>query len=281
MLQKPPQTDANRSLYAIYMKQLFKYILWSALTFIFIVISYLGITNWILFNPNKKFAFQLEYKEFNVRSDRPIDESIKRILDSVSIRLTSILDYDEGVYQIYLCNNPETYYIFSKKVGKPLDTQGFNLQPINHIFINVSFVQEMKSRNNVGFKYHILEGSLSHIIAHEICHQLIADRIGFFRMRRIDSWKLEGFCEYSASKRVKQNDASYRFSELVANFLDGQFDNISQGRRFYIESMIIVEYYLENMSKNFSDLVENDIKKDILLQEIKSKNKEKGLYQRL
>lgn len=228
------------------------------------------MTNWILLNPNEKFPYHSEYKEFTIRSDEPIERHIKQKLDSVSWRLTSVLDYPNDRYQIYLCNRPETYGIFSKKVGKPQKTQGFNLQPLNYIFINVSFVQEMKSRNDVGFKYHILEGNLSHLIAHEICHQLIAKRIGFLRMRRIDNWKLEGFCEYSASKRVKKKDASYRFSEFAADFFNGRFDNISSGRRFYIESMIITEYYLDYRNKNFNNLVNDDINKGILLHEIKS-----------
>jgi len=96
-------------------------------------------------------------------------------------------------------------------------------------------------------------------------------------MRKIDSWKLEGFCEYSASKRVKRNDTSYRFSESVANYFNGRFDNISSGRRFYIESMMITEYYLDYGNNKFNDLVKDDINKGKILQEIKRKNKEKSL----
>jgi hypothetical protein len=230
-----------------------------------------------LISPNEKFPYHLEYNEFTICSDEPIEQQVKQKLDSVSWRMASVLDYENDRYQIYLCSSPETYGIFSKKVGKPQNTQGFNLQPLNHIFINVSFVQEINSRNNAGFKYHILEGSLSHIIAHEICHQLIADRIGFFRMRRIESWKLEGFCEYSASKQMKINGTSYQFGEFVTNFFNGRFDNISTGRKFYIESMIMVEYYLDYKNKNFIDMINDDISKEILLQEIIRKNKEKSL----
>ena len=221
------------------MTRVLKYSFLGVLVLIIIVSGYLLVTTWILLNPNEKFPYHAEYKEFTIRSDEPIQKHIKQKLDSTSWRLAPVFDYKNHRYQIYLCNNPETYGVFSKKVGKPQNTQGFNLQPLNHIFINVSFVKEMKSRNNVGFKYSILEGNLSHIIAHEICHQLIAEQIGFLRMRKIDSWKLEGFCEYAASKRIKENDTSYRFSESVANYFNGRFDTISSGRRFYIESMII------------------------------------------
>lgn len=259
------------------MKRVLKYSFLGALVLFIIVSGYLLVTNWILLNPNEKFPYHFEYKEFTIRSDEPIEKYIKQKLDSVSWRLASVLDYENNRYQIYLCYSPKTYEIFSKKVGKPQKTQGFNLQPLNHIFINVSFVQEMKSRNNVGFKYHVLEGNLSHIIAHEICHQLIAEQIGFLRMRKIDSWKLEGFCEYSASKRVKENDSSYRFSESVANYFNGRFDSISSGRRFYIESMMITEYYLDYGNNKFNDLVKDDINKGKILQEIKRKNKDKSL----
>jgi len=259
------------------MKRAFKYSLLGVFVLFLIVSGYIIATNWLLINPNGKFPYYFEYKEFTIRSDEPIEKQIKQKLDSVSWRLTSVLDYQNDSYQIYLCNSPKTYGLFSNKVGKPQKTQGFNLQPLNHIFINISFVHEMRSRNYAGFKYHILEGNLSHLLAHEICHQLIAEQIGFFRMRRIDSWKLEGFCEYSASKRMKTTDPSYRFSEFAANYFNGRFDDISTGRKFYIESMIMVEYYLDYKNKNFIDLVNDDISKEILLQEIIRKNQENSL----
>ena len=259
------------------MKRFFRYTLLSALALILIILSYSLITYWILFSPNENFPYHLEYNEFNIRSDEPIEENLIQKLDSVTIRLASVLDYDKGVYQIYLCNNPKTYGIFSRKVGKPINTQGFNIQPLNHIFINVSFVKEMKSRNNSGFKYHIIEGDLSHLIAHEICHQLIAGRIGFIRMRNVDSWKLEGYCEYSASKHIKEIDVSYSFGDFVTDFFGGQFYNISTGRKFYIESLIITEYYLDYKNKSFIDLVNDNIDKEKLLQEIKRRNQAESL----
>ncbi len=259
------------------MKRVFKYVLWCTLVLFFIISGYLLITYWILLFPNSKFIYHLQYKEFNIHADEPIEKHIKQTLDSVSQRLGSTLGYHNDIYEIYLCNSPKTYGIYSKKVGKPQKTQGFNLQPLDHIFINVSFIQEIKSRNKSGFKYHILEGNLAHLIAHEICHQLIADSIGFLRMRRIDNWKLEGYCEYSASKRNKINDNSYQFSDLVTNYLKGQFEHIPTGRKFYIESMIITEYYLDYKKKNFIDLVNDNINKDKLLQEIIRKSTEKSL----
>jgi len=240
----------------------------AAVALLLVVAGYILATNWILIYPDARFPYRLDYKEFTIRSDEPIEKQIEQHLDGVSWRLASVLKYQDGSYKIYFCNRPKTYEIFSQKVGKPQKTQGFNLQPLNHIFINVPFVKEIKSKNQSRHKYSILEGNLAHVIAHEICHQLIADEIGYFTMRKVEMWKLEGFCEYAASKKIKQNNPAYRFDQLVGDFHDGVFDEIAAGRKFYIESEILVEYYLDYKNKTFTNLIRTDVDKEELLKEL-------------
>jgi len=239
-----------------------------ACVFLIIISGYAIAKNWLLINTNSRFPYHSEYREFTIRSDKPLQEKLKQDLDSVAWRLSSVLGYDKGTYKIYICNLPETYGPFARRVGRPVNTQGFNLEPLNYIFINASFINEVKLQNQSEYKYSILEGNLAHIIAHEICHQLITAEIGYFTMRKIETWKIEGFCEYAASKRVKLSDPKYQFGKQVVDFQNGKYQAISPGRRFYIESQICVEYYLDYRNKNFVDLLEEDLSREGLIKEI-------------
>ncbi|MBD3275789.1 MAG: hypothetical protein GF372_10775 [Candidatus Marinimicrobia bacterium] len=260
------------------MNRFLKYSLGSIALLAVLAIGYGLKSNWILFQPDKVFQHSLRYNEFLVYSDEPLlEKRISPILDDVSWRLESTLDYEKGQYNIYLCNRPETFEKFTEKVGRPQQIQGFNLQPLNYVFINLTFVQDMKSRNSVGYQYHILEGNPAHVISHEICHQLIADKIGYFKMRTTSTWKLEGFCEYSASKRKRESDSSFQFSAFAADFFDGKYNGIPAGRKFYLESLLVTAYYLDIKNRSFDDLMNDNLNKAELLEEIRQISTAKSL----
>jgi hypothetical protein len=228
--------------------------------------------NWILIQPATNFEHHREYGAFNIYSNQPIDEETKKIFDEVSFRLVDILDFNEGSYKVFLCSNPDTYGRFAQKAGKPQKTQGFNLQPLNHVFINMPFINKIKAQNSEGHRYSILEGNPAHILAHEICHQLIAKEIGFFRMRQKETWKLEGFCEYAASKRLREKDPSYSFAAFAEAYFSGRYDHIAPGRQFYIRSRLFTEYYLDHEDRSFEELMATSLTEDELLEELKRQN---------
>jgi len=129
----------------------------------------------------------------------------------------------------------------------------------------------MKARNTSGSKFNLLEGNLAHIIAHEICHQLITEEIGYFRMRKTGNWKLEGFCEYTASKRRKTENDTYQFREFAADYFNGQFDELPAGRKLYLKSLLLTEYYLSYLDRSFTELVHNKVSEYNLLDEIRDR----------
>lgn len=237
------------------------------LTVLLVLAGFIMFKNRMLLFPKKHFNYSRDYQNFNIYSEQPIPDDIDTLFDQVSYRLKNVLQYQAYTYDIFLCAQPKTYAMFAQEVGRPAKTQGFNLQPLNFIFINQTFINEMNKRNIFGYQYNILEGDIVHIIAHEIVHQLIAEKIGYFNMRQLEVWKLEGFCEYAASKRKKESDPSYSFSELYWSYQKGMFDHVSAGRKEYIASMICVEYLLDYKAQDFEQLVlEQQSQKEVLME---------------
>jgi hypothetical protein len=223
----------------------------------------------MLIHPTVYFEHHTEYDMFKIHANTPIDEETIKIFDEVTFRLADMLDFERGSYKVFLCNDLDTYDRFAQKVGRPRRSQGFNLQPLNHIFINMPFTNEIKAQNSEGHRYSILEGNPAHILAHEICHQLIAEEIGFFRMRRTEAWKLEGYCEYAASKRLREHDSTYSFTAFADAFLSGRYNHKPRGRQFYIRSRLLTEYFLDYEDHSFNELMATNLTEEELLEKVK------------
>ncbi len=124
----------------------------------------------------------------------------------------------------------DTYETFAGKVGKPARSQGFTLHPFDYVFINLPFIKKVREDNLEGYTYHLLAGDPAHIIAHEIAHIWISDRLAYMPMRRLEDWKKEGYAEYVAAKRLKDEDVAYSFRDVAKDFWAGAFADLSPGR---------------------------------------------------
>ncbi len=255
------------------MKNKVKYGVFSILIFIAVIVAVQFSNAWMLINPGAHFDYNWTHKEFRVYSDKPEIPEFRIILDDVSNRLEGILGYDFNKrYDIFLCNSPDFYEKFANKIGKPEKTQGFNLQPLGYTFVNLSFISKMREEGKNKFQHSILEGNPGHILAHEICHQLISEKIGFLKSRKTATWKLEGYCEYAASTLSKREDKNYRFSDEVRKFISGYYSGISPGRKYYIKSLLMTEYFLDIKGKSFDELMNEEISEDELFKEVQQTN---------
>jgi len=230
----------------------------------------LALYHWQILNPKNKYEFHKAYDEFIIHSDFPITEETLLAFNEVSHRLAGILNYEQNRYKVFLCGDSNTYKYFANKVGKPVTSQGFNLQPLNYIFINASFIEETQARNRSEFKHSILEGNISQIIAHEIVHQLIADKLGYFKMRATESWKLEGFCEYAASQRLKDGNNQYRFCEFAKDYFSGKYNGVVGGRQIYVTSLLAVEFLVQENDMSFADLMNTNQTLDEVLSRVRT-----------
>lgn len=228
------------------------------------------IKAWPLLCPKPYFEFEMEYNEFQVYADCPKGEALKSILDEVSARLRSIpIEGPEPQYTLFICYDAERYKMFANKAGKPATSQGFNLMPLGYTFINQSFISKIKKANSHGYQYNLLEGNPAHIITHEITHQLLSKELGFFKVRQIPTWKLEGYCEYAASLHPKRRDSSYQFKNELFKYFAGQYDHIPAGRQFYIRSQLLTEYYLDHQENSFDTFMADSLLEHDLWQSLK------------
>jgi len=224
--------------------------------------------NWIIIYPLNVFGYHKKYDRYDIYSDQPLSNETDTLFDQVTTRLEDTPGFLKNDYKVFLCNKIETYKLFSDKVGRPFLTQGMNIQPINYIFVNLTFIRRLKRESKVDFKYSILEGNPAHIIAHEICHQLIADQIGYLTMLSTDRWKKEGYCEYMASIKIKAKDPKYDFFKMADTYFHGGFNMISKQRKFYIKSLLATEYYFNYKNHHNKNFFETELSAQSLLKEI-------------
>lgn len=80
-----------------------------------------GVYIAILAYPQPAFAYRLHYRQFDIWSDRPIDNPISAVLDDATRRLkTSILYTPEQHFHVFICNTRwrlQLYGIFHPRVG--------------------------------------------------------------------------------------------------------------------------------------------------------------------
>ena len=101
----------------------------------------------------------------------------------------------------------------------------------------------MRSQYGPVFKYTLLEGSLRHIILHEMYHTLITKQLGFWEARILPSWKKEGYAEYGASWANRKSDPSFDLKSQI-DLLYNQ-TNVSPVRLHYLRSQFLIQYLID------------------------------------
>ena len=124
-------------------------------------------------------------------------------------------------------------------------TQGLHIEPIDYNFLNLTFIQEVNQKTRDAFSNTLLAGDTSHVLLHEITHGLLADFSGWWSIRKIPNWKLEGYCEYAATFSVEGMDTNKHYEKLMQNYLYGEMDQVASGRILYIRASLITWYCME------------------------------------
>ena len=216
---------------------------------------------------DRYFDYQVNYGPYHIRSDEVIDHEVYRVFDEVSDRLSIFRDSDtDKPYDIFLCGDQQLYGRFAKITGRSAQTQGFNLLPLKKIFINLTYIDVIHSQNeNEKYQYNLLDGDPAHIVAHEIVHGWIQDELGYWKARKLDTWKREGYCEYVASKKVKLEDPEYSLEQSIEDFKSGYFSDISPELMIYIKGEMMVEQLMEEGEMSFVELVDTKINLETIL----------------
>jgi len=212
----------------------------------------------VLLFPQPFFRHGLSIRNVHFYSDKPLEErdlaSFRTVFEQAS--LSPLFDSTQK-HRIFICNSERTYSIYSRLAGRNSSSQGFNVEPTRNIFISRSFIETVRSQYGATFQYTLLEGSLNHIILHEMYHSLVTNQLGFLESRKLPSWKREGYAEYGASWAVKKSDLDFDLRRQI-DLLYNQTE-VSPIRLHYLRSQLLIEYLIDVEGMTFRSIMDEEI----------------------
>lgn len=197
-----------------------------------------------LLNPQLVFSHSVTHKNYTLHAFEPLPPETLEVLQRADrlLQRSDIFNRNDH-HHIYLCNSSSWFRAYFLR---PSDCVYAFAYPTGQIFIgNASIERDLGwkscSTNRVR--------SLSGLIAHEVTHNLIRDRLGQYLAFRLPTWKNEGYAEYVAMHGREKYE-----TDLVANLPAALEPNgMSKLYRGYLERVLQV---FESGPATFSVLVE-------------------------
>ena len=144
-------------------------------------------------NPGFAFAYSHNYGGFAVRSDRPIDPAIDRVLDDTIRRLkTSPFYYEGEEFRVFICNYNWRLGLFAlnRSIG------GGTVYGTRNIFLRQADISSNRIVSpSGGSLLDEKDRPMSYFIAHEATHVMDLRRYGEIAMLRSPFWLVEGHAD--------------------------------------------------------------------------------------
>jgi hypothetical protein len=153
---------------------------------------YLGALSY----PQPAFTDHVAYRQFDVWSDRPIEDAITSVLDDATRRMkTSELYTSHQRFRLFFCNSTwrlALYGLFQTKAGGLV----YSWLTTN-IYIRESSIAENRIVSpHIGPMADAERRPLSYVIVHEPTHVMQSRAFGRFFDRRCPTWLDEGYADY-------------------------------------------------------------------------------------
>jgi len=227
--------------------------------------GFLAVCLTIFIFPQILFAHKTTHKQFTVYSDRPIDESISRVLDDAIIRLSKSEIYDsEQKFRIFFCNDIWRLMIFSlgnDNVGAIAIadlTKDIFIRPVN-IPNNKIVPPESWQFAEIPFTFN--DRPLSYFIAHEATHNMESVHTGKI-LWRYPRWLIEGYADYIGKGDDFDFDENLRMFKANAPELDPE-------KGLYRRYHLYVSYLLEKKKKSIKEVFADPPNEEDILEELK------------
>jgi hypothetical protein len=152
----------------------------------------------VLAHPEPMFPYLLNYRNYEIRSDKPIPPQITQVLDDIDRRLqTSNIHKKQVKDRIFFCNAPWRLWLysgmFSTKVG------GSTHLLTQNIFMRASDIPANRIHSpGPGPIADAVHRPLSYYLAHEVTHADVYRRYSFLTVVRFPQWLSEGYPDYVA-----------------------------------------------------------------------------------
>ena len=208
----------------------------------------------LLVFPQPFFRHSISYGNFHFYRDQPFSPVHFDLFQEIVDQITQSHLFDaEQHHRIFLCKTPTRYALYSFLAAKNSTSQGFALEPTGNVFVSEAYIDVIRNRYGPAFRHTFLEGSLSHIIKHEIFHSMTTRHLGFWTSRTLPSWKREGYAEYGASKHAKSVDPDFHFMDQIDRLWMQR--DISVLRSHYLQSHLLIQYLVEIESMRFDSIM--------------------------
>lgn len=212
----------------------------------------------ILIFPSHYFSFNYEIGFMEIFSEQKIPELE---LDRIANSLSSI----EHIFKQSSTKNIRAFIFYSeknfanttKKVFFYEQVQGVQITHLRMSFINLSFVEHIRSNYKGKFRYSLMDGEFSHVLVHEILHQLIYDYVGSKNYKSLPKWINEGLCEYYSSLEKRTEDKNYSLSKSMKEYLISKPERIENSKYEYIKFRHEIEFLLDVKKLSVNELLLN------------------------
>ncbi len=156
----------------------------------------LALAAGLLAFPDPLFSASMRHGQFIVRSDRPVDPAMARVLDDSARRLRTSELYDaRATFRIFICNEPWRMWLYSRNaaLGGSADTL-----VTRNIYLREADIAANRIVPPGGILADADARPLSYFIAHEAAHVMQARVFGRLLKLRYPAWLVEGYADWVA-----------------------------------------------------------------------------------
>ena len=207
------------------------------------LLALVGIYCVLQIYPQVLFAHSFDHDGITVYSRTALPpEAADRTTEITELLKRSELYISELDDRIFICNDPWLFRLFS-----PIHARSFAVSvPLtNNVFVaSADLVTDTARSRRPEFS----QRSFSGLVAHEITHRLIRDRVGLLRSLTLETWLKEGYCDYIAG------EGSFPEPRGLQLLAEGRSVPSRSFQYFLWRQM--VEHLVERRRLAFGDLVE-------------------------
>ena len=157
--------------------------------------------------------------------------------------------------------------VFTRMARVPAEVQGFALSIFGNSYVSGPRISELALVSGGRLRYSIHEGSVAHIVAHEIAHIYITDTIGRNGWKQLPHWKQEGLPEYIANIALLRQDTIMSMANRIRILENdrqwrGKVNPHHQSwNRIHYEAGLLVEFLFEKEQYSLDDIIANSVTK--------------------
>jgi hypothetical protein len=203
-------------------------------------------------NPEPAFRYRTTYQNYEVWSDRPIDQGIGAVLDDATRRWKTSALYDSRTRaRIFFCHAPWRLWLYGGRFDAGMGANAAGIV-VEDVFIRSSDI----AANRIlppggGAIADARHRPLSYYIAHEVTHSDVARRFGRLMALRYPQWLVEGYADYVGK------GGDFDFNENHRRFLAGdpalKFAGSGLYREFHLKTAYLLDKEDRSLDQVFAD----------------------------